>query len=660
LIRLSSATAFALCCASLPAIAPAQVRIATWNTDTAFNSGGTPSPGTQTVLTGLGSESFNGIAKRVDILCLQEQNNTSGTTTAQIVNMMNGVHGPGTYARGSLVSGATSTPNTDSSAVVYDATRFQLINEVAVGTPSTSGMPRQEIRYQFRPVGYGAGSDFYVYVGHWKAQGTTQDMQRRNVEAQTLRANANTLPANSRILYVGDFNLTDGTSEAAWATMTAPGNGQGIDPKNGSWVNANQTWSTDGLGSRLDFQMNTPPTMDGRGFSYITNSYRTFGNNGTTPQNAPANTASNTALGSLPNRTAVLSALTTASAHYPVVAEYRYPARMGVSVAPVPNRVITGADVGVNVTVTNTAPVTLAVGADGLDYTLSGTGSLLGSGGASMLPALAPGNVHTLQLDTSSPGLRSGTLNVTGLSQEVGNGTFAQNVSAVVLAHSDASFAPSSNTDALTIDFGIRPRGGGTASSGFAVFNLAHASGFTAAMDLDSVAASGDVARLGANVATFSNLAPGGSHSFSATLDTSAVGSLSTSYMLAVSDEDIPGAALGTSLTLSLLARVAIGGDATLDDTVNLADFNILAANFGSTSATWQTGDFTLDALVNLADFNVLAANFGMSASGPGVTPEDWSALASAVPEPSLGALTLLAAPLLRRRRRCASASAAL
>jgi hypothetical protein len=54
-----------------------------------------------------------------------------------------------------------------------------------------------------------------------------------------------------------------------------------------------------------------------------------------------------------------------------------------------------------------------------------------------------------------------------------------------------------------------------------------------------------------------------------------------------------------------------------------------------------------------LADFNILASNFGMTASGPDVTPEDWSALASAVPEPASAAmLSVLAAGLMRVRRR--------
>ena len=96
-------------------------------------------------------------------------------------------------------------------------------------------------------------------------------------------------------------------------------------------------------------------------------------------------------------------------------------------------------------------------------------------------------------------------------------------------------------------------------------------------------------------------------------------------------------------------------GDANLDRQVNLTDFNRLASNFGLAGMFWDDGDFNYDNVVNLADFNRLAANFGLSAGADAsVDPEDWAALASAVPEPG-GAGLLLSATgaLLARRRRC-------
>jgi hypothetical protein len=63
-----------------------------------------------------------------------------------------------------------------------------------------------------------------------------------------------------------------------------------------------------------------------------------------------------------------------------------------------------------------------------------------------------------------------------------------------------------------------------------------------------------------------------------------------------------------------------INGDANRDRNVNLADFNILAANFGQSGRNFSQGDFTYDGVVNLSDFNVLAARFGQA-----VAPDGWA-----------------------------------
>jgi hypothetical protein len=68
-------------------------------------------------------------------------------------------------------------------------------------------------------------------------------------------------------------------------------------------------------------------------------------------------------------------------------------------------------------------------------------------------------------------------------------------------------------------------------------------------------------------------------------------------------------------------------GDANHDATVNLTDFNALAANFGATPRNFTQGDFDYNTVVNLTDFNILAARFGTSvapqvnSAARGITP---------------------------------------
>ena len=65
----------------------------------------------------------------------------------------------------------------------------------------------------------------------------------------------------------------------------------------------------------------------------------------------------------------------------------------------------------------------------------------------------------------------------------------------------------------------------------------------------------------------------------------------------------------------AVLIRATRYGDANLDGTVNLNDFNALAGHFGQAVPAWNRGDFNFDGVANLNDFNLLAGQFGQSAS---------------------------------------------
>ncbi len=83
-------------------------------------------------------------------------------------------------------------------------------------------------------------------------------------------------------------------------------------------------------------------------------------------------------------------------------------------------------------------------------------------------------------------------------------------------------------------------------------------------------------------------------------------------------------------------------GDANLDGSVDVSDFNIWNSNKLNNVAAWCSGDFTADGSIDVSDFNVWNSNKLMSSGRPGV-----------VPEPQLGWWLMLgtALCLLRRSR---------
>jgi hypothetical protein len=65
----------------------------------------------------------------------------------------------------------------------------------------------------------------------------------------------------------------------------------------------------------------------------------------------------------------------------------------------------------------------------------------------------------------------------------------------------------------------------------------------------------------------------------------------------------------------AVLIRLTRYGDANLDRTVDLRDFNVLAGLFGATVPAWNGGDFNFDGRADLLDFNLLAGQFGGTVS---------------------------------------------
>jgi hypothetical protein len=339
-------------------------------------------------------------------------------------------------------------------AIVYNTQTVSLVQEIRFGTVNGSNQARSTLRYRLRPAGYTASADFWVYNSHYKAGDTADDRDRRQIEANSIRNHAtfgsNALLEGAHVIYAGDHNFYR-SSETAFQTLISPGNGQAFDPVNriGTWTNNAQfadvhtqspclsgCGASSGMDDRFDFQLVTGEFLDGEGLSYIGGSYHGFGNNGTT-FNEAINDSSNTYVFSgvtSHTKAQILDALESVTDHIPVVADYQLPAIMQAIAGMVPTTLTVGQPFNLSVTVSNVANVVAAIGADELDYSLTTSGALSGMFLNQVDAALGGGNTHFIGLDTATQGMKSGTITISSLSQQVQNGLINIPVSFEVLA----------------------------------------------------------------------------------------------------------------------------------------------------------------------------------------------------------------------------------
>ena len=312
-------------------------------------------PGLASVLEAIGQEHLsNGNAQPIDVLALEELDYNGGSTplTATfIANQLNTFYNvPGLYAADPTRDTTSSDGVTGNgpSGLVYNTHTVQVLNAQPIGTPSGSGEPRAPMRYKLKPLGGAAYSQFYMYVSHAKADSGTANASRRNTEAQNVRNDAATLKdfdalSYPHLLYTGDWNITGGSSEQTYLTLIAasPAPGQAMDPINPAhnWSNSGSTnknlftESATGISARFDLQLpnsavayeNVSNNFTMPGLQLVPGTFTPFGNNGSIARNAAVTNGSNTALSDLtPSsyRSSILTALTTATDHLPVVADY--------------------------------------------------------------------------------------------------------------------------------------------------------------------------------------------------------------------------------------------------------------------------------------------------------------------------------------------------
>ena len=384
----------------LPAnISLAALRVATYNV---FNNPDNTSEDNsmRSVFQGIANQSVNGIAKPIDIITLHEID-TAGTN--RIPNLLFNVNPSGNYQ-----IAATASVGGDKNAIAYDANKVSLVGSGMVTLNNPSGV-RDILRAQFRPVGYSSSdADFYVYSQHYKA-GSSSSSQR-SAEAAYVRADADLL-GDANIIYSGDFNFYS-TGEAGYQQITSSGNGQGYDPVVSLGYQTSGTTSVTypSSGRRFDYQFITGELDDNEGIDIIPGNYRVYYGSGD-----------------------------NISDHRPVVVDYQIPAVMDAVLGSFATSYTLGQAAQVMLSVENIADVVGALGADELDYSISVSGDLLGSYIDTDL-ALGGGNSHSILLDTSTAGLKSGVITVESSSLSVENSLFTFPVSFEVESIEDADF----------------------------------------------------------------------------------------------------------------------------------------------------------------------------------------------------------------------------
>lgn len=415
--------------ALLAASANAQLRVATWNIT---NYGGGRTADLQTAIYGV----FSGRTFAPDALLVQEVLNASAQ--AALLNALNSAAGsPGDWAMATFVDG----PDTDS-AFFYRTSKLTFVGQtvVAVGGPSPNH-PRNIMRYDVRLAGYSAAAaTLACYSSHMKAQESgSDDDNRRLLEAQRIRDNAETLPTGWNFLLGGDFNIQDSAStEYQELVGSQPNNtGRFFDPIStpGSWnnnvafrfVHTQDPVGPGGMDDRHDQILISSSLRDGVGFDYLgspslpyststwndpNHSYRAWGNDGTS-FNVSMTITNNQMVGTTIAQ-AIANATGGSAGHLPVFLDLRVPPKAGAPALIDFGQVPQGDPAESVLSVTNTGDTTLWTvnGVSPLVYSLSASAGFTAPGGSFNEPAGGGSGNHLISMDTSTVGLKNGTLTI--------------------------------------------------------------------------------------------------------------------------------------------------------------------------------------------------------------------------------------------------------
>ncbi|MEK6701363.1 MAG: endonuclease/exonuclease/phosphatase family protein [Planctomycetota bacterium] len=407
-------------------LAAAQIRVVTWNIS---NYAG----GREVDLKNAIYSSFEGRVMSPDVFVTQEFLSDSARAAFQtILNTQPG--GPTDWLSAPFIDG----PDTDS-AFFYRSSKITYIATTiaAVGGGSTSNQPRHTYRYDWRPVGYAAPSTTVAwYAVHLKAGSASADQTRRQLEASRIDADArnNVLSQGWQAVVAGDFNIQT-SNQTAYQTLAGPG-AVFADPIGtpGSWNN-NSTFhvvhtqdpaGAGGMDDRHDQILMSPSFASSLGLRYVgtfgqaystsvwndpNHTYRAFGNDGTSFDGTLVTTG-NTMVGS--SIAVSLINICAGAGHLPIIADLSLPPKIAADATISFGQVALNSPQSRSFIVMN-AGDTARFGASAirtLTYSLAASAGFSAPAGGFNDGAGGGTNAHLVTMDTSSPGVKAGTITI--------------------------------------------------------------------------------------------------------------------------------------------------------------------------------------------------------------------------------------------------------
>jgi hypothetical protein len=413
--------------ALFPAVAAAQLRVANWNVSS--YSGGRIAE-FQTAI----YATFEGRSMAPDLLIGQEFVSQAGVD--QFRGLLNSAPGsPGDWQAAPFING----PDTDS-AFLYRTSKVDFLGYTIVAPGGSSpNHPRNLMRYDVRLKNYAADAAVLAcFSSHMKSGTSGDDEARRLLEAQHIRANAETLNPQWSFLLGGDFNMHSSIEDAYEELVgSQPDNrGRFFDPIDspGGWyqnyylrfTHTQDPIGAGGMDDRFDQILVCAALIDGQGSDYLgaatipysqstwddsNHSYRAWGNDGTSFDTF-LTIEGNEMVGATVAQALVDAALS--AGHLPVFLDLLVPPKVGSDVAIDFGRVPLGSPAIQPLAVWNDGDIALwtSGGINDLYYSLLASVGFSAPSEPFVAAAGAAHSMHDIAMDTSAPGHKEGTLTI--------------------------------------------------------------------------------------------------------------------------------------------------------------------------------------------------------------------------------------------------------